>query len=121
MSPSDFLSQHAAAVAASDLDGVVALYADGATLLSFDWSADGADAIRQRFQDFFEFHGEISNLEVEYQTTTDDAAFALYAVTGERGTFRLMNAFDLAGDACSRHFSNEIGADLNRDQVEPGA
>ena len=121
MSPSDYLRTHADAVSAGDLDAVVALYADAATLLSFDWSADGADAVRQRFADFFEFHGEISNLEVKYQTTTDDAAFALYAVTGERGTFRIMNAFDLDGGACTRHFSNEIGADLDRDEVERDA
>ena len=121
MPPSDFLSQHVAAVASSDLDAVVALYADDATLLSFDWTADGADAVRQRFADFFEFHGEISDVEVRYQTATDDAAFALYAVTGERGTFRIMNAFDLDGDHCTRHFSNEVGADLDRDQVERDA
>ena len=121
MSPSDFLSKHAAAVAAADLDAVTALYSDAGTLLSFDWTADGKDAIRQRFSDFFEFHGEISDLKVAYQTTTDDAAFALYAVTGERGTFRIMNAFDLDGDACTRHFSNEVSADLDRDQVERDA
>ena len=121
MSPSDFLSKHADAVAASDLDAVVKLYADSATLLSFDWTADGRDAVRQRFADFFEFHGEISNVEIAYQTATDDAAFALYAVTGERGTFRIMNAFDLDGDACTRHFSNEVGADLDRDEVERDA
>lgn len=121
MSPSDFLTQHAAAVASADLDAVMALYADDATLLSFDWTADGADAVRQRFADFFEFHGEIQGVEVTYQTATDDAAFALYAVTGERGTFQIMNAFDLDGDQCTRHFSNEIGAELDRDQVQRDA
>lgn len=118
---SDFLTRHASAVAAADLDAVMALYADDATLLSFDWTADGADAVRQRFADFFEFHGEISDVEVRYQTETDGAVFALYAVTGERGTFRIMNAFDLDGDRCTRHFSNEVGADLNRDEVEADA
>ena len=121
MSPSDFVTKHVSAVASQDLDAVVALYADGATLLSFDWAADGPDAIRKRFADFFEFHGEISDVEIRYQTATDDAAFALYAVTGERGTFRIMNAFDLDGDACTRHFSNEVGADLDRDEVERDA
>ena len=117
----DFLTRHASAVASSDLDAVLALYADDATLLSFDWTADGADAVRQRFQDFFDFHGEISDVEIRYQTTTDGAAFALYAVTGERGTFRIMNAFEMDGDRCTRHFSNEVGADLDRDEVERDA
>ena len=118
---SDFLTRHASAVAAGDLDAVLALYAADASLLSFDWTASGADAIGQRFADFFEFHGEISDVEIRYQTATDGAAFALYAVTGERGTFEIMNAFDLDGDACTRHFSNEVSADLNRDQVERDA
>ena len=121
MSPSDFLSKHAAAVAAADLDAVVALYADGATLLSFDWTASGQGDVRQRFADFFEFHGEITDVEVRYQTATDDAVFAMYAVKGGRGTFQIMNAFDLDGDRCTRHFSNEVGAELDRDQVERDA
>lgn len=118
--PSDFLSRHRDAVASADLDAVTVLYADDATLLSFDWTADGRDAIRQRFADFFDFHGEITEVEVAYQTATDDAVFAMYAVTGERGTFRIMNAFDLDGERCARHFSNEVGADLAQSQTEAG-
>ena len=121
MSAPDFLQQHVAAVAASDLDAVLALYADDAALVSFEWTAEGADAVRQRFADFFDFHGEIEGVEVVYQRTTDDSAFALYAVTGERGTFRIVNAFVFEGDACTRHFSNEVGAELDRDEVEEDA
>ena len=115
MSADSFLQQHVAAVSASDLEAVVALYADDATLLSFEWTATGADAIRQRFEDFFGFHGEIESVEVAYQRTDGDAAFAMYAVTGERGTFDIVNAFVLDGDRCTRHFSNEVGADLAPD------
>ncbi len=118
MSADSFLQKHVAAVASADLDAVTALYADDAALVSFEWTAQGADAVRQRFEDFFAFHGEISDVELRYQQTTDDAAFAMYAVTGERGTFEIVNAFVLDGDACTRHFSNEVGAELNRDQVE---
>ena len=118
---SDFLTRHASAVASADLDAVADLYADDASLLSFDWTADGKDAVRQRFADFFDFHGDITDVEVRYQTTTDGAAYALYAVTGDRGTFRIMNAFELDGDRCTRHFSNEVGAELDRDQVEQDA
>lgn len=114
MTPSDFLTRHRDAVASADLDAVVGLYADGATLLSFEWTAQGRDAIRQRFADFFEFHGAVSEVETRYQTATDDAVFALYAVTGERGTFQIMNAFELDGDRCTRHFSNEVSADLSQ-------
>ena len=121
MSPSDFLQKHVAAVASSDLDAVAALYADDAVLVSFEWTAEGAAAVRQRFADFFAFHGEIDEVELRYQRTTADAAFAMYAVTGERGTFEIVNAFVLDGDACTRHFSNEVGAELARGEVEPDA
>lgn len=121
MSPSDFLQKHVAAVSSGDLDAVLALYTDGAQLISYEWLAEGADAVRQRYADFFGFHGEIESVEVKYQRTTDDAAFATYAVTGERGTFEIVNAFDFDGEACTRHFSNEVAADLDRDEVEEEA
>ena len=121
MAPSDFVSRHAAAVAEGDAEAVAALYADGAQMLSFVWTADGRDAVRQRFADFFEFHGEIDAVEVEHQQATDDSAFVQYAVTGERGTFHLVNVFVLDGDACARHYSNEIAVDLDRDEVEKDA
>ena len=121
MSADSFLQQHVAAVSSADLDAVVALYANDATMLSFEWTASGADAVRQRFEDFFAFHGEIESVELKYQRTDGDAAFALYAVTGERGTFDIVNAFVLDGDACTRHFSNEVGAELDRDEVEADA
>ena len=118
MSSDQFLSDHVAAVAAADLDAVVDLYTDDAALVSFEWVAEGRDAIRQRFADFFEFHGEIETVEVRYQQTSGDTAFAMYALTGERGTFEIVNAFVLDGGRCRRHFSNEVGADLDRDEVE---
>lgn len=121
MSASAFLQKHVAAVAAADLDAVLALYADDAALVSFEWTAEGADAVRQRFADFFAFHGEIEGVEVVYQQTTADTAFVMYAVTGERGTFRIVNGFVLDGDVCTRHVSNEVGAELDRDEVEEDA
>ena len=118
MSPADLLQQHAAAVASADLDAVLALYADDAVLASFEWTAEGADAVRQRFADFFEFHGEIASVDLVYQQATADTAFALYEVTGERGAFRIVNAFFLQDGRVARHLSNEVGADLDRDEVE---
>lgn len=115
MSASDFLQKHVAAVAEGDLEAVAALYADDARLVSFEWDAEGLDAVRQRYADFFAFHGEIEGVEVRYQHAAGDTAFAMYAVTGERGTFEIVNAFVLDGAACTRHFSNEVGAQLDRD------
>lgn len=118
MSASAFLSRHVDAVQAGDADAIAQLYTDDADLVSFEWTAQGRDAVRQRFADFFAFHGDISAVEVVYEQTTDDAVFAMYAVTGERGTFRIVNAFVLHGDACTRHFSNEVAAELARGEVE---
>ena len=118
MSPSDFVSRHAAAVAEGDAGKVAALYTDDAALVSFVWTAEGRDAVRQRFEDFFAFHGEVASVDVEHQRATDDAAFVQYAVTGERGTFHLVNVFVLDGDRCARHFSNEVAVELDRDEVE---
>ena len=118
MSPDAFVSSHAAALAEGDLDAIVDLYADDAVLLSFEWTAEGRDAIRDRFQRFLDFHGEVEAVEVEQQRTTDADAFVLYAVTGERGTFRIVNVFSLDGERCAKHFSNETSVELDRDEVE---
>lgn len=118
MSPDAFVSRHVAAVAEGDADAIADLYTDDAVLVSFEWTAAGRDAVRDRFGRFFGFHGEISDVEVEQQRTTDDSAFVMYAVTGERGTFHLVNVFVLEGDRCARHYSNEVRAELNRDEVE---
>ena len=118
MSPDAFVSQHAAALTAGDLDAIADLYTDGAQLVSFEWTADGRDAVRNRFERFLDFHGEIQSVDVEQQRTTDADAFVLYAVTGKRGTFRIVNVFVLDGDRCAKHFSNETDVELDRDEVE---
>lgn len=121
MSPSDLITAHADAVASADLDAVLDLYTDDAHLLSYEWVAEGADAVRERFQAFFDFHAPIESVDVPFQQTTDDAAFATYVVRGGRGSFEIVNAFDLRDGACARHFSNEVGAALDRDEVERSA
>ena len=121
MSPSDFVTRHAAALVDGDLDAITDLYSEDAVLLSFEWTANGRDAIRDRFSRFLEFHGEISDVTVAHQQTTGDSAFVQYAITGERGTFQLVNVFVLDGEQCARHYSNEIAVDLDRDEVEKDA
>ena len=118
MSPDAFVSRHVAALTEGDADAIADLYTDDAVLVSFEWAADGRDAVRDRFAKFFDFHGEISEVAVEQQQTTDDSAFVEYAVTGERGTFHLVNVFVLEGDRCARHYSNEVRVELDRDEVE---
>ena len=117
MASTDFLTRHADAVRAGDLDAVAALYADGARLVTLTGTHDGGDAVRQRYQAFFAFHGAIASLEVAHQQQTGTEALAAYAIESERGRFTILNAFVLDGDACRLHFSNETDVTLDADEV----
>ena len=113
-----FLDRHLDALRSANADAVAALYADDGALLSLDYARSGRDAIREQYQQFFEYHGSLSSASVERQQAGQDAVFAEYALTSERGTFRLLNAFVLDGETCRTHFSNEISVSLDADEVE---
>jgi ketosteroid isomerase-like protein len=113
-----FLDRHLDALRNADADAIAALYADAGALLSLDYVRTGRDAIREQYEQFFAFHGSISDASVKRQQAGDDAVFAEYALTSERGTFRLLNAFTLEGDVCHRHFSNEVSVSLDADEVQ---
>lgn len=118
MSASDLAARHARLVQEGDADAVADLYAPDGQLVWLDGVSDGRDAVRDRYRQFFEYHGRISSAEPTHQQTTDDAAFNMLKVTSERGTFQIVNAFVFDGDHVARHFSNETEVDLNRDEVE---
>ncbi|HEX8297707.1 MAG TPA: nuclear transport factor 2 family protein [Rubricoccaceae bacterium] len=118
MSPADFTTRHADALLAADADAIAALYTDDATLVALDGVAEGREAVRERYATFFAYHGAITFAETTHSQATEDAAFTRLKVESERGTFSLINVFELDGDVCRRHFSNEIEVTLNRDEVE---
>ena len=117
MSPTDFVARHADALLAGDADAITALYAYDATLVALDGVADGTDAIAARYATFFEYHGTISSAETTHQQDAGDAAFTRLHIESERGRFALVNVFEIDGETCRRHFSNEIEVSLNRDEV----
>ena len=117
MSPADFIARHAGLLTEGDAEAVAALYAPDAQLVALDGVADGAEAIRARYQTFFEYHRTISRAETTHQQTTDGAAFTRLRVESERGQFDLVNVFLLDGEACRQHFSNETEVTLNRSEV----
>ena len=118
MPPADLASRHADLVQQGDPDAVAQLYAESGQLVWLDGVADGRDAIRDRYRQFFDYHGAISSAERTHQQATDDAAFDFLKVKSERGTFTIVNAFVFDGDRVARHFSNETDVELDRDEVE---
>ena len=117
MSPTDFVARHAAALLAGDAAAIAALYADDATLVALDGVADGREAIAARYATFFEYHGTVASAETTHQQAAGDAAFTRLALESDRGRFALVNVFEIDGETCKRHFSNEIEVSLNRDEV----
>lgn len=118
MPPSDLSSRHADLVQKGDAGAVADLYAESGQLVWLDGVAEGRDAIRERYQQFFDYHGTISSAKRTHQQATDDAAFDFLKVESERGTFTIVNAFVFDGDEIARHFSNETDVELDRDEVE---
>lgn len=118
MSPTDLAARHADLVQKGDADAVAQLYAESGQLVWLDGVARGRDAVRDRYRQFFDYHGAISSAEPTHQQTTDDAAFNVLRVESERGRFEIVNAFVFEGEHVARHFSNETGVELDRDEVE---
>ena len=118
MSPTDFVARHAQALLTADADAVAALYADDAQLVAFDGVSDGRAAIRDRYQTFFDYHRTVSSAETTHQQEAGDAAFTRLKLASERGVFSLVNVFEVDGETCRRHYSNEVEVTLNRDEVE---
>ena len=113
----DLLQRHVAALTSGDATATADLYAESADLVSFDGVASGRAAIAQRYARFFEYHGEISNVEILHRQDADGALFVLFTVESERGRFELVNVYLAEGDHIARHFSNETRATMNRDEV----
>lgn len=111
------LQRHVSALTSGDAAATADLYTDNAQLVSFDGVAQGRDAIADRYRQFYEYHGEISSVEVLHQQEADDALFVLFAVESTRGRFDLVNVYLADGDQIARHFSNETNAVMARDEV----
>ena len=121
MSPSDLAARHAQLVQQGDADAVAQLYTESGELMWLDGVASGRDAVRDRYRQFFDYHGTISSAERTHQQTSSDAAFDVLKVESERGTFTIVNAFVFDGDHIARHFSNETDVELDRDEVQQDA
>jgi ketosteroid isomerase-like protein len=118
MSTSDLAARHARLVQEGDAEAVADLYAEDGQLVWLDGVSDGRDAVRDRYRQFFEYHGRVSSAETTHEQTSSDAAFNLLRVESERGRFEIVNAFVFEGDHIARHFSNETEVELDRDEVE---
>ena len=117
-SASDLAARHARLVQEGDADAVADLYAESGQLVWLDGVSRGRDAIRDRYRQFFDYHGQVSTAEPTHQQTTDDAAFNLLRVQSERGRFEIVNALVFEDGHIARHFSNETEVELDRDEVE---
>lgn len=101
---------------AGDPDATADLYTDDAEMLSFEFgSKSGREAIREQYAQFYDFHGEISDVEPVRKAESGDRLFLEFTMQSERGAFELINAFELADGKARVHFTNvtegEVAAD----------
>ena len=117
--PADpFLSRLLAALKSADADEAAALYSDDAAMLSLEWTAEGRDAIRDRYGAFFDYHGSVEQVDVDRSQRAGDRLFAEFTLQSERGRFQLVNALLLDGNHARVHFSNVVDLTLNEDEVQ---
>ncbi len=122
---STVVSRHLASLAEADAAATAALYAESGRLVALDGVAEGRQAIASRYQRFFDYHGEISSVEVlAEQADGAGGQFVRFALQSVRGRFELLNVYLVEGDLIERHFSNEtraeVAADAARGDAQPG-
>jgi len=114
MSFSQHLSKH---LRTADADALAELYADDAEMLSFEFgSRSGRDAIREQYERFLGFHGEITQAETKRETASGDRLFFELALESTRGAFTLIHAVVLDGERAAVHFTNVIEGEVEADQ-----
>lgn len=94
---------------AHDVDTLVnEQYHDDASLVSFDATLSGRDALRKHFHEYLRNLGSLEVLSTDRFTETDDAIFFEATVRTDHGIARVYDVFMLRGERATHHFTGVI-------------
>lgn len=94
---------------AHDVDTLVnEQYHDDASLISFDVTRTGRDALRDHFHEYLRNLGSLKVLSTDRFTETDDAIFFEATVRTDHGIARVYDVFMMRDARVSHHFTGVI-------------
>jgi ketosteroid isomerase-like protein len=104
-----FYERQVALLEAGDVDGLVEhQFHEDATLISFDVTRRGREALRRHFRDYLQSLGSMKVVSTDKLTETDDALFFEATIRTDHGTARAYNVFMLRAGKATHLFTGLI-------------
>lgn len=103
-----FYLRQIAALEAHDLDMILAQYHVDATMVGFDFTVQGHEAIRQHFENYLQQLGTLKLKSTDKFTETADAIFFEATISIQSGEARVYDVFMLREGKATHHFSGLI-------------
>jgi len=105
-----FYSRHLAFLEAGDLDGLVTQYSRDATIVGFDFTVEGHEAIRTFFENYFARLGFFKLKATDKFKEIEDAIFFEATITSRLGEARVYDVFLLRNGKATHQFAGVMSA-----------
>jgi hypothetical protein len=100
-----FYRRQIAALEARDMDALLTQYHADATLIGFDFTVKGHEAIRKHLEGYLERLGTLKLKSTDKFTETEDAIFFEATITSQLGEARVYDVFMLREGKATHHFT----------------
>ncbi|GAC1390250.1 MAG: hypothetical protein NVS4B11_05930 [Ktedonobacteraceae bacterium] len=103
-----FYQRQIAALEAHDIDTLMTQYHPDATMVGFDFTVKGHEAIRKHFVGYLERLGTLKLKSTDKFTETDDSIFLEATITTNLAEARVYDVFLLRDGKATHHFNGVI-------------
>jgi hypothetical protein len=103
-----FYDRQIAALEARDMDALMAQYHSDATVIGFDFTVKGNEAIRKHMQGYLANLGALKLKSTDKYTETDDSIFFEATIATDLGVARVYDVFMLRAGKATHHFTGVI-------------
>ena len=104
----DFYDEQIRLLEEKNIDGIVDHYHPEATLVGFDVTVKGRDALREHFIGYLDHLGSLKLISTDKFTETDDSIFFEATVETNLGVAKVSDVFVLDDGRATHHFTGVI-------------
>ena len=106
-----FYDRQIAALEAQDMDALMAQYDNDATLIGFDFTIKGKEAIREHMKRYLASLGTLRLQSTDKFTETEDSIFFEATITTSIGIAHVYDVFILRDGKATHHFTGVISVE----------